>query len=204
MKIPSIQITWKVIGLLMLLIVLAACERPVPEPDLPPSPTPADPATLPTAVPTLPPIAPTQAPEDVQPTPVPPEDQPTPVPPDPGGGDSGQQGETTHAVAPGDTLYNISDQYGVPMEDIMAANPEITDPNNLTVGEQIIIPAPGSGETTPPSGGTDIVYTVKPGDNLFRIGLQYGCAVDQVAGYNGIPAPYTIYPGDQIKIPPDC
>ncbi|NJN54157.1 MAG: LysM peptidoglycan-binding domain-containing protein [Anaerolineae bacterium] len=105
----------------------------------------------------------------------------------------------------GDTLVSISQQFGVSVADIMAAN-GLTDPNNLTVGQQLIIPAPGS--VTPvapaPPTGSEQVYTVRPGDNLFRIGLQYGCTVDQLSAYNNIPAPYTIFVGDQILIPPDC
>jgi LysM repeat protein len=56
----------------------------------------------------------------------------------------------------------------------------------------------------PGTTGTEQVYTVKAGDNLFRIGLNYGCTVDQLSAYNNIPAPYIIYPGQQIRIPPTC
>lgn len=50
------------------------------------------------------------------------------------------------------------------------------------------------------SGG---VHIVKPGDNLFRIGLQYGCSVDQLSTYNGITNPNRISVGMEIRIP-DC
>jgi LysM repeat protein len=50
------------------------------------------------------------------------------------------------------------------------------------------------------SGG---VHIVKPGDNLFRIGLQYGCSVDQLSIYNGITNPNRISVGMEIRIP-DC
>jgi spore germination protein len=82
----------------------------------------------------------------------------------------------------------------------MAAN-NITNPNILIVGQQLIIPAPG---TTPPTTGEQ-VHTVQAGENLFRIGLNYGCTVDQLVQYNGLPsADAIIYVGDQILIPPDC
>jgi spore germination protein len=130
----------------------------------------------------------------------------TAVPPQPTA-QTDASGQTIHVVAPGDTLFSISQQYGVSQEAIIAAN-GLTNPNNLVVGQQLIIPAPGTTPATPvpPTAvpGTEQVYTVRPGDNLFRIGLAYGCTVDQLSAYNNIPAPYTIFVGDQIRIPPDC
>lgn len=183
------------VGLLVvvLMLIATACVRPVES--NPPTPNPEDVPTLAPAVPTTVPDfspSPTPTPE-LQPTAVP--EQPTAVPPT--AVPPGQP--TTHTVAPGDTLYSISQRYGVSMEEIMAAN-GLTDPNQLSVGQQLTIPAPG---TTPPGGGTGTVHTVKAGENLFRIGLQYGCTVDQLSAQNNIPYPYTIYPGQQITIP-DC
>lgn len=52
-----------------------------------------------------------------------------------------------HTIAKGDTLLGIALRYGVPVEDIQTANPEI-NPNLLVVGTQVIVPIPldGSGE----------------------------------------------------------
>ncbi len=47
-----------------------------------------------------------------------------------------------HVVAAGDTLGRISDLYGVAVEDIMAAN-GLTNPNLLSIGQQIVIPVNG-------------------------------------------------------------
>ncbi|MCU9595819.1 LysM domain-containing protein [Caldibacillus thermolactis] len=43
-------------------------------------------------------------------------------------------------IQPGDTLYQISQTYGVTIESILEANPSI-DPNYLRVGQRICIPA---------------------------------------------------------------
>ncbi len=185
-------------GFLVLAFFLVGCVKPVPTDELPPTSTPAPtisfPEVLPTAPqPTVDPLQPT--PESETP-PVVEEATAVPAPPP----TTGEQ--TVHVVAPGDTLFSISQRYGVPMDQIMAAN-GITDPNNLAVGTQLVIPAPGS-VAPPPATGTEQVYTVKAGDNLFRIGLNYGCTVDQLSAYNNIPYPYTIFVGDQIRIPPDC
>jgi LysM repeat protein len=159
-------------------------------------------------------VVPTAVPDGTAPTAVPTlsPDAPSPTPPQDGGGTG--QGQTTHVVVAGDTLYSISLTYGVSVEAIMAAN-GLTDANTLVVGTQLIIPAPGATVVPPPAPTTAAatavppttsgqVYVVQPGNNLFRIGLLYGCTVDQMASYNNIPAPYIIYVGQQILIPPDC
>jgi len=51
---------------------------------------------------------------------------------------------------------------------------------------------------TPVSGGT---YTVRPGDNLFRIALRNGLTTQQLAQANGIANPSIIYVGQVLVIP---
>jgi LysM repeat protein len=53
-----------------------------------------------------------------------------------------------HIVVAGDTLSNISRTYGVPMDDIIAAN-NIPNPNALDIGQIIYIPVGGAEEPTP-------------------------------------------------------
>lgn len=52
-----------------------------------------------------------------------------------------------HTVQTGETLGSIAQLYGVSVEDILAAN-NLTDPNMLSVGQQLIIPI-GGFEPTP-------------------------------------------------------
>lgn len=44
-------------------------------------------------------------------------------------------------------------------------------------------------------------YTVRRGDNLFRIALRFGTTVDAIAEANGIPNPNLIYVGQVLLIP---
>jgi len=48
-------------------------------------------------------------------------------------------GGKVHLVQPGDTLWKISIQYGVPVDQIIRAN-KIADPNLLEVGQVLVIP----------------------------------------------------------------
>jgi murein DD-endopeptidase MepM/ murein hydrolase activator NlpD len=55
---------------------------------------------------------------------------------------------TQVVVQPGDTLGRIAGRYGVTVQQIVAAN-QITDPNLLSVGQVLVIPAPTPGSPAP-------------------------------------------------------
>ena len=43
-------------------------------------------------------------------------------------------------------------------------------------------------------------HVVQKGDTLFSISWRYGIDVKQLAQWNNIPYPYTIYPGDRLRV----
>ncbi len=193
-------------AIIMMAFVLSACVRPAPgsEDFEAATATPVGLAPLPTQPGdlVLPQMSPTPLGEIPTATPLPAvpeatagavEAQPTAA--------SGIALPTTHTVQSGETLFSISQIYGVPANEIQIAN-TIADPNNLTVGQVLTIPAPGT--TAPPTAvpGQEQTYVVQPGDNLFRIGLRYGFTAAELAAYNGIPNMTLIYPGQVIRIPP--
>ncbi|MCG8502718.1 MAG: glycosyl hydrolase family 18 protein [Firmicutes bacterium] len=50
------------------------------------------------------------------------------------------EGMRMHRVAPGQSLYDIARDYGVTVNDILAVNPQITDPARISPGQIITIP----------------------------------------------------------------
>jgi LysM repeat protein len=141
----------------------------------------------------------------------------------------GDGGQTVHTVQAGENLYRISLKYGVTVEAIAAAN-NITNPNLIVVGQQLIIPGgsvvvpptptvvpsgtpptsvptavatavPATPTATPVPPTTEVVHVVQPGENLFRISLRYNLLTSIVAAYNGIANPNLIYVGQRIRIP---
>ena len=66
-----------------------------------------------------------------------------------------------HVVRPGDTLYELAYQYGVPMSRLIQDN-QLPDPSQLVVGQTLVIQYPRS------------TYTVRSGDTLFSIARNAG------------------------------
>jgi hypothetical protein len=50
----------------------------------------------------------------------------------------------TYTVAPKDTLEKIARKFGVTVADILAVNPQITNPNKIGIGDVIVIPTAGA------------------------------------------------------------
>ena len=61
----------------------------------------------------------------------------------------------SHTVKPGETLSGIASQNGVSLDALLAANPDITNPDLVQVGQIVLIPSSsGSGSDDQSSGGT--------------------------------------------------
>ena len=63
-----------------------------------------------------------------------------------GVGGMGGPAQTNYQIQKGDTLTKIAQQYGVSIQDIMNANPSITDPNKIYAGNNLVIPVAGGGQ----------------------------------------------------------
>ncbi|MFO7340129.1 MAG: peptidoglycan DD-metalloendopeptidase family protein [Lysobacteraceae bacterium] len=61
-------------------------------------------------------------------------------------------------------------------------------------------PASGTGSTAAGAPGGTVV--VQRGDTLYSIARRHGLTVAQVAGWNGLQPPYTIYPGQRLRLGP--
>lgn len=205
--------------IVVVLMTLSACERPVPREDTPEG-VDAVPTTDVIIIPTAPPEVDQAYPpagdvttdpattEETTDTAVTPEETPAEDTTDATADQAvvAAGGEVTYVVQAGDTLGRIAELYGVSLEDIVAAN-NIGNADVLEVGQSLVIKAGATAvvtppDTTAPSDGAEQVHVVQAGDNLFRIGLRYGFTPEELAAYNNIPDITRIDVGQIIKIPP--
>ena len=100
---------------------------------------------------------------------------------------------TVYIVKSGDNLYSIAKQYGLTADEIMKYN-NLTS-NLLSIGQVLKIPTTS---TSLPS--TEVIYTVKSGDNLYSIAKQYGLTADEIMKYNNLTS-NLLSIGQQLKIP---
>jgi LysM repeat protein len=101
-----------------------------------------------------------------------------------------------YVVQPGDTLYSIAARYSTTAAAIAAAN-QIMNPSLLKVGQRLVIPQ--AGEAAPPGG--EKVHIVQPGETLYRIAIQYGKTVQEIAVANNLPNSNSIRVGQRLIIP---
>jgi LysM repeat protein len=103
---------------------------------------------------------------------------------------------TTYTVKSGDTLSGIASKFGTTYQKIAADN-GISDSNKIYPGQVLKINGTNSSTTNQ---STTTTYTVKSGDTLSGIGAKVGVNWKTIASKNGIKSPYTIYPGQVLKI----
>jgi LysM repeat protein len=118
---------------------------------------------------------------------------------------SGEGCPATYTIQSGDTLFSIAQRCGLTVDQLASAN-GISNPNQLSVGQELSIPtgsgaAAGTSTGTGATSGSGSVHVVQPGENLFRIALSYGLTYQELANYNNITDPASIVVGQEIQIP---
>jgi LysM domain-containing protein len=53
-----------------------------------------------------------------------------------------------YTVAKGDTIRGIASQFKLTMDELLGANPAITNPSRIRIGQKIVIPSPGAAATS--------------------------------------------------------
>ena len=83
----------------------------------------------------------------------------------------------TYTVKPGDTLYGISNQFGVSVTELAELNN--IKGSNLSIGT--ILKIPTSNGTNP---NNMFMYTVKQGDTLYKIATKYNTTPQKIIDLN--------------------
>jgi len=92
-----------------------------------------------------------------------------------------------HVVRPGDTLYGIAEEYGVPISQLL--DNRLPNPDRLVVGQPVVIQYP------------EETYAVQAGDTLETIAVKHHTSARQILrnnpSLNGEP---TIFPGQSLVL----
>lgn len=118
---------------------------------------------------------------------------------------------TEYVVQPGDTMFSIARKFGVPLEVLIRANPQIRNPDMIIVGEIIIIPR-GHHDRHHPGHHHDHDhhhghhhgrrYVVRSGDTMFLIAQRFGIGLSELIAFNPqIEDPNVLVPGQIVFIP---
>ncbi len=102
-----------------------------------------------------------------------------------------------YTIRAGDTLFLLSQRFGVSVDAIIRANPGI-NPNNLQIGQVICIPRPVAPIPPCPNG---FLYTIRAGDTLFLLSQRFGVSVDAIIRANPGINPNNLQIGQVICIP---
>ena len=99
----------------------------------------------------------------------------------------------TYTVKKGDTLYGISNQYGVSVTELARLNN--VDANTLQIGQVLRIPS-----TSGTNPNNMFMYTVVKGDTLYNIAKKYNTTVPKILDINHL-TDTTLQVGQIIRIP---
>lgn len=97
--------------------------------------------------------------------------------------------EIVYTVRAGDSLYKISRQYGTTIQKLKEDNDLSSDV--IYIDQKLIIII-GDGE--------ERIYTVRPGDSLYKISLKFDTTIAEIMDANGLSSSW-IYVGDKLLIP---
>ncbi|MEL7565536.1 MAG: LysM peptidoglycan-binding domain-containing protein [Dehalobacterium sp.] len=89
-----------------------------------------------------------------------------------------------YTIRQGDSLYSIAQHYKISLNDLIDANPQITNPNAITVGQTICVP--GVMPLPTPVECEGEVYTVRAGDTLYAIARRFNVTIADILAANPI------------------
>lgn len=95
-----------------------------------------------------------------------------------------------HVLGEGETLSTVASAYGVSLEAMVGANPDISSLDRLPAGIELLVP-PALG----------LVVTLRPGETLLDVVHRYGVAPEDLVRANELRSPFDVVPGMMLFLP---
>jgi LysM repeat protein len=130
----------------------------------------------------------------------------------------GSEGGCSYIVQPGDSLFRISNQLNVSLDEMRAANPDLVgEAPILQPGQQLNVPNCGQQAAPPADAGVEApaptdaplvappggeVYSVQSGDTLMTIARRFNTTIEAIVAANSLANPDRLDIGQELIIPP--
>nr|AQA29283.1 extracellular protein 6 [Fulvia fulva] len=105
----------------------------------------------------------------------------------------------SYTIVSGDTLTNISQDFNITLDSLIAANTQIENPDAIDVGQIITVPVCPSSQCE--AVGT---YNIVAGDLFVDLAATYHTTIGQIKALNNNVNPSKLKVGQQIILPQDC
>lgn len=105
-----------------------------------------------------------------------------------------------HTIAPGDTLSALVARYQTTAEALASAN-NLCNPSLLYIGQRLIVPQSAGSPSQLAGAAPNAVHVVRPGQNIFRLAIQYGTTVNALISANELHWPAPLFFGQTLRIP---
>ncbi len=106
-----------------------------------------------------------------------------------------------HTVQPGETLSQIARKYGTTVADLQELN-GLADADYVRYGQRLLIDAGATVDPAPESAEAYELYTVQPGDTLFRLAGKHGISLTKLMSINGFSEEEWLKLGQELLVPP--
>lgn len=105
-----------------------------------------------------------------------------------------------HTVQAGETLFRISQKYGVTVAQLQEWNQ--LSGTIISVGQELIVGKRSDSKVEKEHSEGEVRHTVRPGETLFRISQKYGVSVSDIRRWNQLEGD-TIHVGQELRLFPE-
>lgn len=104
-----------------------------------------------------------------------------------------------YTVKKGDSLWKIGKKFNISVSKLAELNGIDVD-DIISIGQKIKVKDTAADTKLTPDKQTDIIYTVKKGDSLWKISKKFNTSIDKLTELNGIDADDILSIGQKLKV----